>query len=177
LAALHPTLVQKLAILNAPHPAAYRQELHRNIGQWIRSWYVAFFQLPWLPELLLQAGDFALLERAWRLPPVHAGAFSDDDIAEYKRALGQPGGLTGPLNYYRAAMRYSRDMDKPPQTVSVPTLVIWGEQDAYLAPTLLDRLDQWVADLQVERIADASHWVQNDAPDRVNGLLTEFFKA
>jgi len=55
--------------------------------------------------------------------------------------------------------------------------VIWGEQDAYLALTLIDRLDRWVPDLRVERIPDASHWVQNDVPDRVNRLLIEFFKA
>ena len=173
LAARHPQLVRRLAILNAPHPAAYRQELRRSFGQWLRSWYIAFFQLPLLPELLLQAGDFALLKSAWRLQP----AANETDVAEYKRALGRPGGLTGPLNYYRAALRYSGDMNRPPETIAVPTLVIWGERDKYLATTLLDRLHHWVADLRVERLPDASHWVQNDVPDRVNRLLVEFFNS
>jgi pimeloyl-ACP methyl ester carboxylesterase len=69
------------------------------------------------------------------------------------------------------------DISAAPETVSTPTLVIWGEQDRYLSPTLLDRLGQWVTGLRIERIPDASHWMQNDVPDRVNRLLIEFFKA
>lgn len=175
LAALHPELVNKLAILNAPHPAAYQALLRCSPGQWIKSWYIAFFQLPWLPEFTIQANDFAGLERMWRQAPVHPDAFTNEDITRYKRAFGLPGALTGPLNYYRAAIRYSRDANKPPQKVSAPTLVIWGEQDPYLSLNLLDRLGQWVPDLRMERIPDASHWVQNDVPDQVNRLLAEFF--
>jgi pimeloyl-ACP methyl ester carboxylesterase len=177
LAALHPELVRKLVILNAPHPAAYRTELRRHPGQWFRSWYVFLFQLPWLPEALLSACDFALLERGWRRDAVRSEAFSDADIAAYKRALRRPGGLTGPLNYYRAALRYPGDIYGPPQTISMPTLVIWGERDPYLSVRLLDDLPRWIRDVRVERIADASHWVQNDAPERVNELLLEFFES
>jgi epoxide hydrolase 4 len=176
LASLHPELVSKLAILNAPHPAAYQAVLRCGPGQWIRSWYIAFFQLPWLPEFTIQANDFAGLERAWSQDPVHPGAFTNEDIARYKQAFGRPGGLTGPLNYYRAAIRYSWDANKPPQRVLAPTLVIWGEQDPYLSLKLLDRLGQWVPDLRIERIPDASHWIQNDVPDQVNRLLVEFFR-
>jgi pimeloyl-ACP methyl ester carboxylesterase len=174
LAALHPELVRKLVILNAPHPAAYRAALWRNPLQWLRSWYVLFFQLPRLPEVVLRAGDFAILQRAWRRQPVHPEAFRDEDIAAYQRALGRQGALTAPLNYYRAAVRYARDIYGPPQSIAAPTLVIWGERDPYLGVQLLDRLDRWVPDLRIERIADASHWVQNDVPERVNRLLIEF---
>jgi pimeloyl-ACP methyl ester carboxylesterase len=176
LAALHPELVRKLAILNAPHPAAYRAELRRNPGQWLRSWYVLFFQVPWLPELVLGACDFALLERAWRLQPVHTGAFAAGDIPAYKQALRGPGALTGPIHYYRAALRYPRDLYGEPQAVPVPTLLVWGERDPYLSVRLTDGLSRWVPDLCVERIADASHWIQNDVPDHVNGLLARFFR-
>ncbi len=175
LAARHPELVRKLAILNAPHPAAFRAELRRNPVQWLRSAYVLFFQLPGLSEWLLRAGDFALLERAWRRQPVHPGAFNVDDIAAYKRALRGPGALTAPLNYYRAALRYARDLYGPPLMIPMPTLLIWGERDPYLSIHLTENLDRWVPDLRVERIADASHWVQNDVPDRVNRLLVGFF--
>ncbi len=174
-AAGYPGLVRRLAVLNAPHPAAYREQLRRNPGQWIRSWYVLFFQLPWLPEWLLRVGDFALLERTWRRQPVHPTAFSERDLAEYKRTFRGRGALTGPLNYYRAALRYSRDLHRPPQVVRVPTLVIWGERDAYLSVCLLEGLERWATDLRVERLADASHWVQNDVPERVNRLLIDFF--
>jgi epoxide hydrolase 4 len=175
LAAQYPALVRGLAVLNAPHPAAFREELRRNPVQWLRSWYVLFFQLPGLPEWSLRAGDFALLERAWRRQPVHPGAFRPEDIAAYKRALRRPGALTGPLNYYRAAFRYPRDLYSPPQAVQAPTLLVWGERDPFLGVRLTEGLGQWVPDLRVERIADASHWVQNDVPDRVNGLLIRFF--
>jgi pimeloyl-ACP methyl ester carboxylesterase len=175
LAALHPELVRKLAILNAPHPAAFRAELRRNPGQWLRSAYVLFFQLPGLPEQVLRARDFALLDRAWHRQPIHPDAFTEQDIAAYKRALDRPGGLTGPLNYYRASLRYPRDLYGPPQTILVPTLLLWGEQDLYLNVGLTENLERWVPDLRVERIRDASHWVQNDVPDRVNRLLIDFF--
>ncbi len=174
-AALYPRLVRKLAVLNAPHPARFHEELRRNPGQCLRSWYTLFFQLPWLPELLLRAGDFAVLRRAWRRQPVHSSAFGEPDLAEYKRAFGGPGAFTGPLNYYRAAIRHTGDLYGPPQDVSAPTLLIWGERDPYLSIRLTERLDRWVPDLCVQRIADASHWVQNDVPDRVNGLLIRFF--
>ena len=175
LAAMHPGLVRKLAILNAPHPLAFRRELRRDWRQCLRSAYTLFFQIPWLPEWTLRAGDFALMRRAWSRQPVHPGAYTAEDFAAYSRALGGPGGLTGPLNYYRAAMRYPSDVYGPPQRVEVPTLLLWGERDPFLGVRMTEGLDRWVPDLRVERIPDASHWIQNDVPERVNGRLIEFF--
>jgi pimeloyl-ACP methyl ester carboxylesterase len=172
---LYPEWVRKLAILNAPHPAAFGEELRRNPRQWLRSAYTLFFQVPVLPELLLRAADFGLMARAWRRQPVHPGAFDDADLGEYQRALRRPGGLTGPLNYYRAALCYPHDLNDPPQTVTVPTLILWGERDPYLGVGLVERARRWVPDLRVELIPDASHWVQNDVPDRVNRSLIGFF--
>jgi pimeloyl-ACP methyl ester carboxylesterase len=176
LAALHPKLVRKLVILNAPHPAAYRAELKRNPGQWLRSSYVLFFQLPGLPERTIRAGDFRLLERVLRREPTNPHAFTPEDIKEYKKALGGPDGLTGPLHYYRAALRYPGDLYGLPQTVLAPTLVIWGCRDPYLSVRLTERLDAWVGNLRIERIEQASHWVQNDMPEQVNHLLIEFLR-
>ena len=174
LAAIHPGLVRKLAILNSPHPLAFRRELRRDWQQCLRSAYTVFFQLPLLPEWALRAGDFALLRRVWTRQPARPGAFTADDFAAYSRALGGPGALTAPLNYYRAATRYPDDVYGPPQRVGVPTLLLWGERDAYLGLGLTEDLGRWVPDLRVERI-DASHWIQNDVPDRVNRSLIEFF--
>jgi pimeloyl-ACP methyl ester carboxylesterase len=175
LAARHPDLVDKLAVLNATHPAAYRRERRRNFRQWLRSWYVLFFQLPWLPERVLRAGDYALLARALRRQPVRPGAFSAEDVARYKEAWARPGALTAALNYYRAAFRHRAEMERAPQVVRVPVLVVWGERDPYLGVELTEGLGRWAPDLRVERIADASHWVQNDAPEKVNRLLADFF--
>lgn len=174
LAALHPELVHKLVILNAPHPAAYRRTLRSNPRQWLRSWYVLFFQLPWLPELLIRSRNFALLKRTWKKDPVTPGAYSAEDIARYKEALRRPGALTAAINYYRAAMRWPGDLYGEPQAVSAPTLLIWGEQDRNLGLDLTEGLEAWVTDLRVERIPDASHWIQNDVPEVVNRLLVDF---
>jgi epoxide hydrolase 4 len=175
MAALHPSLVRRLAVLNAPHPAAYRDALKRIPSQWFRSWYVLLFQVPWLAEMILRAGNFALLARSLRRQPANCDAFSEAEIAEYKRALVKPGRLTGGLNYYRAALRYASELNAPPQHVDAETLLIWGEQDPFLSIKLLDGMHRWAPRLRIERIPEASHWVQNEAPETVNRALIKFF--
>jgi pimeloyl-ACP methyl ester carboxylesterase len=172
----HPGLVDKLMILNAPHPAAYRREL-RSWKQLLKSWYVFLFQMPGVAEELIRAGDFDLIGRMLRRGPVHANAFTSEDIQLYKQALARPGALTAALNYYRAGFRgllHADGRDTVP--VAVPTLLLWGERDPYLSPNLTERLGPWVPDLRVVRLPDASHWVQNDVPDRVNRLMIDFLQ-
>ena len=172
----HPGVVSRRVILNAPHPAALRRELRRGFGQRLRSWYVLFFQLPWLPEAVIRTGDFALLRRILRRQPVRPGAFSDADVAAYRDALARPGALTAAINWYRAAFRRrSRAADGIP--CSTPTLVLWGERDPYLGPRLTEGLERWAPGVRVERFPDASHWLQNDAPERVNALLIDFLRS
>jgi epoxide hydrolase 4 len=172
----YPEIVQKRVILNAPHPAAFRRELHRNIDQLRRSWYIFFFQFPLLPEALMRAGNFALLHRMLTRQPVRPGAFSANDLALYRQALAQPGALNAAINWYRAAFRRATRLDED-APCNVPTLLIWGERDAFLSPHLTEGLEQWAPNLRVERIPDASHWVQNDAPERVNELMIEFLRS
>jgi pimeloyl-ACP methyl ester carboxylesterase len=172
----HPAIVEKLIVLNAPHPGAFLREL-RTARQLRKSWYMLFFQLPWLPEAALHAGRFAMLDRVMRTDPVRGDAFSEADIRRYKRALNQPGALTATVNYYRALFRRSpREAMREPPQIDCPTLLIWGEQDRYLGVPLTEGLDRWVPDIRVERIPDASHWVQVDAPERVNELMLEFLQ-
>jgi pimeloyl-ACP methyl ester carboxylesterase len=172
-AAMHPELIRKLVILNAANPMAFRRELARNPIQWLRSYYVLLFQLPWLPEYLVRARNFTALERAWSRQPVHSNAFSEVDIEKYKMAF-RTSGLTGPINYYRAAFRYSADLFSAPQIVSVPTLIIWGERDPFMSSSVNEELEKWVPNVVVQKIPDSSHWVQNDVPGSVNKLLIEF---
>jgi len=173
--AMHePRLVSKLIVLNAPHPQRYLEEL-RSPGQLLRSWYVFFFQLPWLPEALIRAGGFAGLKHRLRHEPVHANAFDPATIDVYHQALAQPGALTAAINYYRAGLRGLREgLSQRIKPIDSPTLIIWGEQDCYLGRRLLEGLEPWVADLTMERIADASHWVQAEAPERVNERILQF---
>jgi pimeloyl-ACP methyl ester carboxylesterase len=173
----HPDLVRRLIILNAPHPVVMKREL----GSWAqrrRSWYAVAFQIPALPELAIRALDFAILRRILRRDPVRPGAFTGDDIEAYVRALSQPGALTATINYYRALRAGSRGRPSGPRwrdtVIAAPTLLIWGERDRYLGLPLLDDLERLVDSLRIERIPDASHWVQADAPERVNELILDF---
>jgi epoxide hydrolase 4 len=174
-AALHPELIRKLVVLNAAHPLAYRRELARNPMQWLRSYYVLVFQLPWLPEYLISGRDFAALDRAWQRQPVHPAAFSGEDIKKYKQAM-RISGLTGPINYYRAAFRYSADLFSEPQTVTAPTMIIWGVKDPFMSSSVQNDLGRWIPNLVVKKFPDASHWVQNDLPEAVNEQLIDFLE-
>ena len=170
----HPGMVERLVVLAAPHPAVFQRGLARP-AQLLKSWYIFFFQLPWLPEATFRAGGFSRLARTLRDEPVHRGAYSEADIEHYVRALAQPGALTAAINYYRAGMRYSLGQIKAEvRPITVPTLVLWGDRDRYLGSHLTEGLEDWVSEVRVVRIADASHWIQNDVPDRANALLLEF---
>lgn len=176
LAMHYPRRVEKLIILNAPHPAAFRREL-RSWKQLLRSWYIFFFQVPGLPELLLRAGDFAWIDRLLRRQPMHPQAFGPEDVHRYKQALARPGALTAALNYYRASVRHrTQSATRDDVPVSAPVLLLWGERDAYLSPRLTEGLSAWVPNLHVVRFPDVSHWIQNDAPERVNRLMIDFLR-
>jgi pimeloyl-ACP methyl ester carboxylesterase len=171
----HPDVVKRLAILNVPHPARMIASF-RTWRQLRKSWYMFFFQLPVIPERLLAANDFAAAKRALRAES--PGAFSDADIERYVEAWSQPGALTTMINYYRAALRRSpRSSLARMRPIDVPVLVIWGERDAVLGSELAEPEAKWVSNVRVERIPQATHWVQHDAPERVNELLTGFFGA
>ena len=134
-----------------------------------------FFQIPWLPERLLRRGGRRMLEGLYK--EARPGAYTAEDIARSEAALMGPDGLRGPINYYRAALRRSprraKALFKP---ISAPTLVIWGEQDRYLMAKMADPDPRLVPDVRVERLPDASHWVQHDEPERVNALLVEHLR-
>lgn len=173
--ALHyPRAVDRLAVLNAPHPVTYLREV-RSLDQMRRSWYALFFQLPWLPEHLMRANDFAALRAVWRFDPVKRGAWSREDLRRSVEAMAQPGALTAALNYYRAMLRSPRKMLRGCEQISHQTLVLWGERDRYLSSKLLNGLEKWVPDVRIERFPDASHWLQHDAAREVNAHLIEFF--
>ena len=161
-------------ILNAPHPIRFLKGLG-SPRQLRRSWYIVAFQLPWLPERLVAARDFQALRRALRRQPTRPGAFTVQDIDRYVAAAAQPGAMRAAINYYRAALRPNPLAQVHLlRRVDTPTLIIWGERDRYLGRELAEPDPAWVSDVRVERIADASHWVRADAPERVNQLMVDF---
>src|SRR5256714_3137937 len=167
----HPERVSRLCVLDCPHPSRMREAL-RTARQWRRSWYAMLFQVPVLPEILLRAGDFAILRLLFRGDPARNGAYSAEDIEGIVRAPARPGSLTAMLDWYRASLR--RRPHKRWVSIAQPVQIIWGERDRYLSPELAVTGPEWAPDQRVLRIAGASHWVQADAPERVNEALLAF---
>jgi pimeloyl-ACP methyl ester carboxylesterase len=136
------------------------------------------------PEEMLSANDYSVMEDIMRRIGGRGAQLTDAERAVYRDAWEQPGALTGGLNYYRAARmgdqvaaggvpeEYMTKISS--QTVRVPTMVIWGENDAVLLPTLTRGLSEWVPDLRVELVPGAGHWVPYERPDEVNRLIREF---
>ena len=170
----YPGRVQRLAILNVPHPARFLDGL-LSPRQLLRSSYMFFFQIPRLPEELIRSGDFAPLRSALYKVSVRPGTFTAKDIERYVEAMARPGALTATLNYYRAFLRKPRETWALLKRIEAPVLVIWGERDRLLSPRLAEPPPLWVPNLlRVERLLEASHWVAEDSPREVNSLLISF---
>jgi pimeloyl-ACP methyl ester carboxylesterase len=180
----YPQILEKLVIINAPHPAIFQRELLRNAAQQRASQYMLLFRSP-DAEHILSANGFSPLAEAVLGEGLKHGYLTQDDRNAYLEAWLQPGALTGGLNYYRAAKigppegtgDFSwRDLseDFPRLTVRVPTLVLWGEKDSYLLPGNLDGLEEYVPDLIIKRVPECSHWIVHENPDLVNATLREF---
>lgn len=170
----YPETVDRLAVVNAPHPTAYRRQLRSNPEQLRRSWYAVGFQLPWLPEIACRYDDYRLLERALR-ETAAPGTFSDDELARYRRAWGRDGALTGMLNWYRAAARYPSH--PPTERVDAPTLVVWGEDDTALVSALAIDSAEFCRESRLEFLPETSHWVPHEAAESVTTLLCEHLAA
>lgn len=165
----------KLVILNVPHPLCARRELS-NWRQLRKSWYIFFFQLPFAPELLLGRADATPVARIISDSSVESERFDADEVEPYRRAAAQPGALTAMINYYRALIRRPDARDVGNGMVDVPTLILWGERDLAIDIHCLDGTEQYVPELTVRRFPNASHWVQQDAPDAVNSELRSWLE-
>ena len=177
----HPEMVSKLVSMQVPPPGAFRANL--TVRQFFRSWYMFFFQLPYLPEWWARANDFARIDRMYRETIVRPNAFSTEDIAVYKESLRQPGALTATVNYYRAnvfGLLFRGGGKRPAETsskIKVPTLFIFAEQDIAIVPETVRGLDRFIdAPYREVRIPDSGHWVQNEAVAEVNAALLDFLK-
>lgn len=171
----HPTRVTKLAILNAPHPNIMRKQLITSAAQRRKSWYIFFFQLPGLPEWRLTRNDWEMGVRAL-VRTSRPGAFDEEDLAKYRAAWVQPDAATAMINWYRAALH------RPPKLsgnirVNIPTLMIWGARDRFLARDLAQSSIAQCEQGRLVMIEEASHWVQHEEAGKVNQLLLEFFGA
>ena len=160
--------LERLVIMNVPHPLCFRAAL-KHWRQARKSWYIGFFQVPVLPERMLMANGGAAIRRMFSgvaLPP--------DVLAVYTGQIAEPGAATAMLNWYRAMRLPRPHMPDLARVIETPTLVVWGEQDVALDLICLDGTERYVRNLTLRRLPGVSHWVQQDAPEVVNGLLREF---
>jgi len=169
--------IERLVILNVPHPACFYDGA-RTLRQLRKSWYIAFFQIPYVPEFLLSRRNYELIARAFTRMAVDKSRFPDDVLDVFRKNASEPGALTAMINYYRAApasARIHRQRGFP--RIDVPTLMIWGERDTALGKELTRGTGRYVSDLTVRYLPDVSHWVQQEAPETVNAILQEWITA
>ena len=178
-AANYPHLTERLVVLNCPHPGAFQKALQENRQQLRRSWYIFYFQLPWLPELGLRLFRRRFIAQAFRGMAVRKEAFPDEELHKYAEALGAPGSARAAINYYRAAFRHRlRHGAIHLPEISRPTLLIWGEEDTALGKELTYDMDEYFSDrFEIKYIPKCSHWVQQEQPELVNRYLLEFLLA
>jgi epoxide hydrolase 4 len=172
IASRHAERLEQLILLNAPHPSIWGEVARSDPEQRRRSWYVLFFQLPWLPELVLASRRFKALADAVgkRARP---GSVTAATLERYRAAWRQPGALTGMLNWYRAIGRRTLPVSAELRFVT-PILLIWGERDAFGVRALAEASLRLCENGEAVYLKDATHWVQHDEPERCIALLLEF---
>lgn len=184
MAADYPQLINKLVIMNAPHPRVFKKFMRKSFSQFLKSWYIFFFQCPYLPELTLLVDDLRMFDVIFKVGSEgqvfdhlnegdngQGGNATPEEIECYKYYFGKPGAMTGPINYYRANTNA-----KPfPDMIGTPTFVIWGRKDPYLSEELA-RCEDYVKNFKYQYIDQGSHFVQISNPDEVNQLIHEFVK-
>jgi pimeloyl-ACP methyl ester carboxylesterase len=154
-----------LIVMNCPHPSVFARMLNATWAQKLKSWYMAFFQIPWLPEALMTAGHARAIGQAFT-------GFPDAVRDVYRDNAAIPGAMTAMVNYYRAnvaSMTAAFNGEVPP--IETPTLLIWGEADAYLGVEGTVGYGPLVRDFTLKRLPGVSHWVQQEAAEAVNGIV------
>lgn len=179
----YPSVVSKLAVVNAPHPDSSRQQIREQpLDEGVA--YLSFFQLPFLPEAIIRAGNSLLLRKQFSDHPTVPSTYTKQEVDKHIDAISTPGSLTAALNYDRAFFREAISEQLPlflserrrtvGPKIDVPTLVLWGEQDRFYSTDLLTPLDEWVDDLTIERFPDGSHSLIAEHPDRVADHVSSF---
>lgn len=169
----HPSLFARLIILNVPHPRVFIKNLLTNPKQFLKSWYMYFFQVPFLPAWIASFDNYRRFAESMRAT-ANEGSFTDADLDAYIAAWQKPGAMDCMINWYRAAFRY------PELTgitdVLVPTLILWGQRDQFLEASMAAESLNYCRTGRVRYFPNATHWVQHDVPDAVNSEIENFIK-
>ncbi|XP_059163271.1 epoxide hydrolase 4-like isoform X2 [Physella acuta] len=174
---LYPEMVEKVIVLNCPHPHAFKKYLQTNWAQLKKSWYMFFFLIPILPDIYVRLFDMKFFDIIFRGTKggVLTNATTQEDVDAYKYLFSKRGSLTGPMNYIRAAL-----LCRPESTtrgkVKTPVLLLWGCRDLAIEKGQAEKCKDYAEDLTIKYLHDASHWVQMDEPDTVNLYIREFIQ-
>jgi pimeloyl-ACP methyl ester carboxylesterase len=166
----YPDRVERLVALNVPHPVVMQRFARRDLGQLRRSWYIGFFQVPWLPEQLLSWQGARVLARVLRSSS-EPGTFPEADLVVYRTAWNQPDAVRSMVNWYRAALRMPTGR-RSSIRVTVPTLLIWGVYDQFLKRDMAQASINLCDNGRVIYLP-TTHWVQHEQPERVGELIME----
>ncbi|OZI07939.1 alpha/beta hydrolase [Siphonobacter sp. BAB-5385] len=174
LAMTYPERIHQLVILNMPHLAAFGEVLRRHPRQLLKSWYVGFFQVPWLPEWLAKRGKYWAIRRMLRLTS-RPGTFTDEDLIEYQKAWSQPGpggasAFRTMVHWYRAFVRHRPSVQ---HRVTVPTLILWGVRDSALIPELATASKAWCTNAELIYFKEATHWLAAEEPEAVTKWIIQ----
>ncbi|RBY86832.1 alpha/beta fold hydrolase [Blastococcus sp. TF02A-26] len=163
LGAWYPERLRSLTALSVPHPAAMAKAMVTS-DQALRSYYMALFQLPVVPERLVLAGNGAALAKMLR-----NGGLPREAVAHYVQRMQEPGALTAALNWYRALPYGARD---GVGRVSVPTLHVWSTEDAFLGRAATEATRQYVTGpYRLEVLEGVTHWIPELAAERTGELV------
>lgn len=178
LAQTMPDTVSRLAILNGAHPQQFRRLLGSNLDQLRRSWRLLALQIPALPEWVIEQNLPVFVQSFFQSQAVRKGAFTAQHAEIYRAALGKPGAIAAALSYYRQLLSlptWIHSWRTPIEPIAVPTLVLWGEEDAFFSQALFDTVAALVkAPLELRPIPQCGHWIQQEVPQTVNRALLKF---
>lgn len=168
--AIHaPDRINSLAIVNVPHPLVFKRYLRSHPSQMLKSWYMFFFQLPSVPEWLVQANNWKFFSS------VMPDQWNESQFTRYRKAWSQPGASTAMINWYRATFSRSNSSSKS-DIIQPPTLIIWGKNDPHLSHQMAPLSLEFCQNGMLVYFEDATHWVQHDKPEEVSQLLIDHFQ-
>ncbi|XP_076978026.1 epoxide hydrolase 3 [Tamandua tetradactyla] len=171
----YPSLVDRLIVISAPPMSVYQDYALHHPSQFFRSGYMFLFQLPWLPEKLLSMSDFQILKSVFTHRKTGIPRLSPHELEAFLYGFSQPGGLVGPLNYYRNLFR---NLPLEPQELATPTLLLWGEKDSTLESGLVGAISSRFVPgrLQAHILPGVGHWIPQSHPEEMHQYMWAFLQ-
>tara|TARA_Y100001954_G_scaffold237469_1_gene301262 strand:+ start:1616 stop:2512 length:897 start_codon:yes stop_codon:yes gene_type:complete len=181
-AAAAPECFRSVTTMAVPHAGRFARDGLRILKQLRLSWYMGFFNIPWLSDWVVQRKDYAFIRKLWRdwSPDWHPEPHALESVVD---TLSQPGVRSAALGYYRAALSLSALLagkDEAHFKVPVPTLALSGERDGCIASDVFEQLtvpEDFPAGVTFRRIPDAGHFLHQERPDVVNALILDWLRA